>query len=384
MNRNKFLQAAGLVIILMFVLGAVAPSAANTEEKRAINHVFLISVGGLNQEAFINNYMLNLRYLMQDGTAGDKTLAVRTDTMEAAEATLLTGSLLEQHQHYTVNDAVDTASILDICKKHGRSLLVIDGSGGRLNTFAYGDKEYKKKEAGASSQEVFEEAIMSFDQHKPFFSYIYIDDGTEALLRLDQAGYYKVIRNFDAQLGNFVQHLKESGVYSHSLIIVTSARSSSPSNLVPLAVCGPGVKVNATMSGAMVIDVASTICQLTGLPAPATSRGFPLYGSFTVAEDELQSFNSSWITALQKDRQANWDMNYQLEDELNRTNRLMDSIKEEKQSIFDFAGEREQNLNSLRVKMIRERVGWIGLVVLLLAGYAVQHRYLKRKFLLFK
>ena len=77
-------------------------------------------------------------------------------------------------------------------------------------------------------------------------------------------------------------------------------------------------------------------------------------------------------------------MNYQLEDELNRTNRLMDSIKEEKQSIFDFAGEREQNLNSLRVKMIRERVGWIGLVVLLLAGYAVQHRYLKRKFLLFK
>jgi hypothetical protein len=62
----------------------------------------------------------------------------------------------------------------------------------------------------------------------------------------------------------------------------------------------------------------------------------------------------------------------------------MVSIKEEKQSIFDFAGEREQTLLGLKSKMTLERLIWVGIVLLMLAGYLVEYVFLKRKYLLFK
>lgn len=319
-----------------------------------------------------------------EGTLYEKTLAVRSDTMEAAEATLLTGALASEHKHLTVNDSVEVESILDVFKKNGLSMLVVDGSGGKLNSFAYGDKEYKKLETKASSQDIFDEAYKSFSQTKPFFSYIYVDDCTDALLRLDQDDYYKVIRKFDEQLGSFVRKLKDSGVYANSLIVVTSARSTSPSNMVPLIIYGPGCKANAAASGAMVIDVASTICRLLGVEAPSASRGIPMYSSFSVSEEAKPALSSNWIKDLQKDRQANWSMNYSLQDELSRTIRQMVSIKEEKQSIFDFAGEREQTLIGLKSKMTVERLVWAAIVLLMLAGYIGEYVFLKRKFLLFK
>jgi len=384
MDRIKHFRGVWLALIFIMIAVTVWPAAAFADEKKPINHVFLISVGGLNQEGYTGNPLPNLRYLGMEGSYFEKSMAVRSDTMEAAEATLLTGALASEHKHLTVNDSVEVESILDVLKKNGRSMLVVDGSGGKLNSFAYGDKEYRKLDAKAPSQKVFDEAFRSFSQSKPFFSYIYFDDCTDALLRLDQDEYYKVIRNFDEQLGSFVMRLKDSGVYPNSLIIVTSARSTSPSNMVPLIIAGPGCKVNAVMSGGMIIDVASSICRLIGIEAPAASRGIPLYSSFAVTEEAKPALNSSWIKDLQKDRQANWNMNYALEDELNRTIRQMVSIKEEKQSIFDFAGEREQLLMGLKSKMTLERLIWIGIVLFMLVGYVGEYLFLKRKFLLFK
>ena len=132
------------------------------------------------------------------------------------------------------------------------------------------------------------------------------------------------------------------------------------------------------------IDVASTICRLIGIESPSASRGIPLYNAFSVSEDAKPALTSSWIKDLQKDRLANWNMNYSLRDELDRTVRQMASIKEEKQSIFDFAGEREQLLIGLKGKITLERLIWSGIVLLMLAGYVGEYVLLKRKYLLFK
>ncbi len=384
MDRIKYIRGVWLALIIIIISVMVWPAAVFADEKKPINYVFLISVGGLNQEGYSGNPLPNLRYLSMEGTYFERSLAVRSDTMEAAEATLLTGARVQEHKHLTVNDSVEVESILDVLKKNGRSLLVVDGSGGKLNSFAYGDKEYRKLDAKSSSDQVFEEAYKSFSQNKPFFSYIYFDDCTEALLRLDQDEYYKVVRRFDEQLGIFITRLKDSGVFANSLIIVTSARSTSPSNTVPLIVSGPGCKANVVISGGMVIDVAATICKLVALDPPGASRGIPLYSAFAVAEEDKPDFYTSWIKDMQKDRQANWSMNYNMEDELNRTIRQMNSIKEEKQSVFDFAGEREQLLMGLKNKMTVERMVWIGVVLVLLGGYLGEYLFLKRKFLLFK
>lgn len=384
MNGIKHFKVIFGVLILVVILGAGSASGAVTAERKPISHVFLISVGGLNREGFVSNPAPNMKFLMMEGAASDKTLAIRSDTMEAAETSLLTGALADAHKHLTANDKVEVESVFDILKRNGRSILVVDGTGGKLSSFAYGEKEYKQLAARSSSKDIMEEAFKSFSQNKPFFSYFYIDDCTDALLRQDQDAYYHAIRNFDTQLGIFVKRLKDSGLYDKSLIIVTSARSTSPSNLVPLIIYGPGCNVNSGMSGAMIIDVAPTICRLIGLEAPGSSRGIPIYGSLQLSEEEKQNIASTWIKDLQKDRQANWNMNFRLEDELSRTIRQMASIKEEKQSVFDFAGEREQLIIGLKSKLTLERAIWCGIVLIMLAGYVLEFVLLKKKYLLFK
>jgi hypothetical protein len=384
MDGIKYLIAIFGVLIFTAILGSGSASGAVAVENKPINHVFLISVGGLNREGFMSNSAPNMKLLMAEGVSSDKTLAIRSDTMEAAETSLLTGALSDSHKHLTANDNVEVESILEVVKRNKRSILVVDGTGGKLGSFAFGEKEYKQLEAKSSSKEIMEEAYKSFSQNKPFFSYFYIDDCTDALLRQDQDAYYHAIRRFDTQLGIFLKGLKDSGLYDKSLIVITSARSSSPSNLVPLIICGPGCNVNSSLSGAMIIDVASTISRLVGLEAPASSRGIPIYGSLKLSEEERQNLASTWIKDLQKDRQANWNMIFRQEDELSRTIRLMASIKEEKQSVFDFAGDREQLIIGLKSKLTVERAIWCGIVMIMLVGYVVEFIVLKKKYLLFK
>jgi len=380
----RYYKCILITLILIGVLGVEIIPAAAAVERKPINHVFLISVGGLNREGFASNPTPNMKYLMLEGAASDKILAIRADTMEAAEASLLTGAMPETHKHLTANDKVEVESIFDLFKKNGKSVLTVDGTGGKLYSFAYGDKEYLKMEAHSSSKVIMEEGFKRFSQNKPFFSYLYIDECSDALLRQDQDAYYHAIRNFDTQLGVFLKKIKDSGLLDTSLIIVTSARSSSSSNLVPLIISGPGCSVNAGINGGMIIDIAATICRLTGLENTAASRGLPLYGALTVNEEERQNFYAAWIRDLQKDRQANWNGLYRLEDELGRTVRQMASIKEEKQSVFDFAGEREQLIIGLKSKLTVERAIVAVILLLMTGGYLLEYVILKRKFLLFK
>src|SRR5665647_379266 len=90
MDRIKYFKAIFGVLFFMAILGAGSASGAVTAEPKPISHVFLISVGGLNREGFVSNPVPNMKYLMMEGVTNDKTLAIRSDTMEAAETSLLT------------------------------------------------------------------------------------------------------------------------------------------------------------------------------------------------------------------------------------------------------------------------------------------------------
>ncbi len=382
MNRIKYARVWLFLLITIICLAPVQKVSA--EEKSAVKYVFLISVGGLNLEGFASTATLNMNYMAGEGVLDKHTLAVRTDTPESAETSLLTGAEPSAHKHFTAHDSVEVESIFDILNKKGRSILVVDGSGGKLQSFAHSQQEYRKLKSSASSQQIFTAAYKSFQKNPAFFNYIYIDDCSDVLLKQDQETYHAAIRKFDTELGLFLKKLHDSGKYKESLIIVTSARSSSPSHQVPLIISGPGVNVNSAISGSMIIDVASTICQLTGLDVPANSRGIPMYAALSIMGDKKADLSDAWVKDLQKDRLNNWDMNYQLNDELGRTMRQMTAIKEEKQSIFDFAGEREQLIAALKKKLSVERGLWGGLIMLLLLGYMVEYAWLKKRFLLFK
>ncbi|HHW60519.1 MAG TPA: hypothetical protein GX404_01275, partial [Syntrophomonadaceae bacterium] len=306
------------------------------------------------------------------------------DTLEAAEASLLTGTLPAFHRYMTVKDQVEVESIFELMKENGKSTLMIDGSGGKLQGFAHGEKEYVKMDSQAKSGEILDVAYKHFNTRHPYFTYIYVNECTQALLKLDQKAYYQSIRNFDIQLGTLLKRLREEGDYDESMIIVTSARSSSSSNMVPLIIRGPQCKKNITIDGALVVDVFATICHAAGLEQPMTVQGIPLYSIMQATDEERYANLQEWNKSLLQDRVHNWNQQYQLQDDLQKTIHEMNAIKEEKQNIFKFAGEREKLISGLKTKRSIERCIWIGIILLMLLGYIVEYLWLRKKFLLFK
>ena len=73
---------------------------------------------------------------------------------------------------------------------------------------------------------------------------------------------------------------------------------------------------------------------------------------------------------------------YDMQDELYRTIHQMTAIKEERQNIFEFAG--EKIINSLESRINWQRVLGMGIFLLMLAGYLLEYRWLKKKFTLFQ
>jgi len=304
--------------------------------------------------------------------------------VEEGMANLLTGTFPDEHQHYTMNDKVEVESIMDVLKKNGKSSAIIDGSGGKLAPFARGEGSYIQLDVKSSDKEVFDKAIEHFNNTKPFFTAVYCNDMLEGLLSIDKKAYYRATVAFDRSLGGFLDNLRNQGLLDKSLIILTAPRSSSNKNTCPLIMRGPNCKPAARVQNTMCIDVCPTISRMMGVPKPYNARGTAVYDALNVKGEEEFYLLRQWVKELKEQRLETWKKYLLMEDKLNRTIHQMTSIKEEKQSIFDFAGEREQIIAGLRGQITKERLIFLGIMLLFTLGYLVEYRLLKKKFLLFR
>jgi ABC-type sugar transport system ATPase subunit len=185
-------------------------------------------------------------------------------------------------------------------------------------------------------------------------------------------------------LGQLISELKNHNMYQDSLIIITSARSTSPSDYVPMIIRGPGCRSGVKTSSSIVLDTVATICSFMGVDAPASSIGIPIYDAMTVRQEDREYVYAKWTADLKKERILQFTRYYDMQDELYRTIHQMTAIKEERQNIFEFAGEREKIINSLESRINWQRVLGMGIFLLMLAGYLLEYRWLKKKFTLFQ
>ncbi len=379
--RSLYLLLSIGIITLLFTIALMLKPAFADE---AVQQVILINVEGLNYEGYISTPMHNLRQMAAEGLMDEKSLSVRTDSVEAAQASLLTGTLPAEHGYYNSSNDIEVESLLALLKKHGKTFQVIDGSGEKLKVFNYGEDQYVGLKACSSDQEAFAVAMENISGKMPYFSFIYVNDSMDGLLSLDENTYYDSLMSFDTSLGQLINSLKNNKLYNNSLIIVTSARSTSPSDLVPLVINGPGCKTGTKTSSTLVLDTAATICRFIGLNPPAASVGVPIYDAMTIREEDKNYVYTKWAADLKKERTAQWNRYYEIQDELYSTIHQMASIKEERQSISNFAGEKEKTINILETRLTWERALCLGVFFFMLAGYLVEYRWLKKKFMLFK
>lgn len=381
MHRFYRMILLTLCLSLLLPFCSVGPALA---EEEGPGHIFIVNVDGLSYEAFISTPVSNLKHLAGEGVLDEKSLAICSDTGEEAQASLLTGAPPEQHKYYSANDRLEMASVLDMLKRGEYSFMVVDDTGGKLKAFDYGEKHYFQVDTKKSDREVVQEAIKHFKEQDSYFNYISLNDCMEALLSLDDRRYNEAILAMDQAVGDLLAYLRQENIYYDSMIIVTSARSSSPSHLVPLIMQGKGCKTGIKITDTMIIDIAPTVCHLSGVKPPYGSRGIPIYDALTGSGTNQAYIRDKWINALKSDRTTSWKSTYSLREELYRCYHQIASMKEERQSMFDFAGDKEDLINSLKSRITVERIVWGGLVLVMLLGYGVEYFVLKRKFLLFR
>ncbi len=382
MRRSLGLLLRVVILTLLSTMVFMLPPTMASSE--SVQRVILINVEGLNYEGYVSTPMHNLRQMAAQGLMDEKCLSVRTDSVEAAQASILTGTLPSEHGYYNNSNNIEVESLLALLQQREKTFQVIDGSGGKLKVFNYGEDKYVGLKSGSSDHNALASAMDNIPEKMPYFSYIYVNDSMERLLALDKTGYYDSLIAFDSSLGQFISSLKNANMYYDSLIIVTSARSTSPSDLVPLVIHGPGCKSGTKTSSTMILDVPATIGKFIGLNPPAASVGIPVYDAMTVREEDKHYVYVKWVADLKKERILQWNRYYDIQDELYKTIHQMTSLKEERQSIEDFISEKEKAINSINSRLTWERASYLAVFFLMLTGYLVEYRWLKKKFTLFK
>ena len=379
---KHLLLIINICLVMVFLLLVPGKITAETGNKEEIKHIFIISVDGLNYEGFISTLTPNILKLAREGIIDEKSMALKTNSSEAAEASLLSGTLPDEHQFFKADDRIEVDTIIDLFDKNNKSYAIVDGSGGRLKSFAVDEKQYICLESSAADQDVLTRALEYFEHNKPFFNYIYINDCKQALLGLNEKEYYDAITGFDKCIGEFTGKLKKENLYYNSLIIITSPLSSSPSNLVPLIMYGPKCRDNTEITDSMVIDIVPTICKLTNMESLFNAKGIPLYDTIVV-DDKDKYVYDNWIDELKKERVSTWSKYYILQDECSKNLEEIESLRKEKESIFDFLGKKDETIAGLKSRILVERIAYVIMAFLGLIGYIAQYRFLKKKFLFF-
>lgn len=373
-----------LTLILTFFFLFPVNASAESKPRPVLKHVFIIVADGLNYEGFVSVNCANLIHIASEGIIDEKSLAISTDTIEAAQASFVTGTFPNEHKFFTSKDKIKVETFFNVLQKYGKSYVLIDGSGGKLRPLVNSDQNYVMLNDSKSDKEVLQAAYNHFEKNAPFLTYVYLNDCMEKLITLDEKAYYKSVKNIDEQIGEFIINLRKKDLYYNSLIIITSPRSSSPSDMVPLIIKGPDCTVNVSTTGTMILDVIPTVCELLGIPKPYSTRGIPIYEAIAVPIDEREFMLNKWIAELKKERVITWNNYFDIQEELLSSINQINAIKEEKQSIFDFVGEKEEIIAKLKARITKERYFYLGVFFLMLSGYFIQYRILKRKYLLFK
>ena len=72
------------LIMLFFLVGAVNISPVGGQQ-RPLEQIFIISVDGLSYEGFVSAPVNNMKHMAGEGVMDSKSMALKVDTIEAAE-----------------------------------------------------------------------------------------------------------------------------------------------------------------------------------------------------------------------------------------------------------------------------------------------------------
>lgn len=262
----------------------------------AQKHLFLIGVDGMSPDGIDNAKTPHIDALMTTGAYTMKAEAVSPTVSGPNWASLFMGAGPEQHRIYDNNWRPKDFQDSIFCNgKKGQLWPTLFGvirqqdSDAHLACFHDWSTINQYIERGAcqmvadtkGEDHTNEEAIRYIKTHRPKFLFLHLDHVDHAGHRHGHgsAAYYASVEKADELIGDFIEGLKQAGIYEESVLVVTSDHGgigkghggdTPEEKLIPIIINGKGIQKGTEISEkeVMIYDISATILDVLGHQPP--------------------------------------------------------------------------------------------------------------------
>jgi predicted AlkP superfamily pyrophosphatase or phosphodiesterase len=289
-----------LVLVSLFITLAVYA-------QQKVKHVVLIGCDGFGAYALPEADMPNLKNLMKEGSWSLKARSVLPSSSAVNWASMIMGAGPTLHGYTEWNSAVpeipssdltkegmfpSVFSILKEQKPSATTALIYSWQG--IDPLVQKGTTDIRIPAKDNDDFCTDSAVEVIKTKKPALTFVHLDqpDGVGHNIGHRTPAYYEELKKVDARIGKIVQAVKDAGIASETVIIVTADHGGKDKGhggksldevLIPWVVYGKGVKKGQELKNTIITyDTGATIAWLLGLKMPDSWRGIPVKQAFSV------------------------------------------------------------------------------------------------------
>ncbi|MFZ5900767.1 MAG: alkaline phosphatase family protein [Bacillota bacterium] len=376
------------ILLLLAVLAVVPIIASATNDNgsagqegqrdapRYTRQMIVIVIDGLQADVLQKVQAPNINGVAASGIRVSQAITPFPGTLEAAVGSLLTGCDPQLHKFVNGNDWLAEPTILKLMEQKNIKTAFFDATG-RLGRFADESKLYRKY---GNDREIVEDAVKVMADKTPYLSVLVFGEVGKALAESgpNSQAYAKAVTDADNRVGELLRYLHGKGMYDHALIAVCGT-TGQPA----LVLKSPQFKGGVILPPASLTDFAPTLGYIVGERLPEAT-GLVLWNAFEpgsfqngiyLMEQRIKDLSNAQLRAAREIADLR---SGEAQVQKERT-----IISQERKTTQEAIAERERRIGILG-GIVKTLIGLIAvLIILALAGYYIQYRYLKKKFLLF-
>lgn len=360
------------------------------QEIRAIKHVIMISVDGLDEQGMTSAFTPFINSIAGRGIK-TSAISVLPGNSSAFTASLFTGSDPTVHGFVKPGQQIKTRSFPEILSSYGRKVVIVGGAGqiprGLFDKKDNGVKCIETK--SKNNRDIVGKAMSVFINEQPYFIGINMSILNGSGNKINKA---KAISEIDSEISYILNTLNKFGVGDQSLIIiagkpaVTDYRKTDTKDkyLVPVIMAGPGLKISSSIPPVRIIDIIPTIALLTGIQIPPECNGLIIWNSLQPGAGFLQE------NLLLKRIKDLSEINIQSAAEIYKYNEEKRMIKTEQENVQNDKMKIQKMVNGKndQIRSLKLQIGLLKLLVVVIIiamaiGYGFEYVYLRKKFLMF-
>lgn len=349
MHKSIFWVTIFCLVILVSGTSFIAPTPAAAGSTSSPNqYTFLFYVAGLTNTELNGTGLPNMKKLQNAGISYQH-VTQGTPTEEQEAFFLLTRSLAD--------NAIDC--------------LAVDGQQ-RLTT-AQTKANGLELISEQNDQQAVDKLLEKIKVHPDRFTAIYLDDPSPE----DKPG--RKWSSADNQVGRVINQLIRYDKLAGSTIIITGGGS-----MPPLIIYNTGQNQPDSFYHCHQLDIAPTICNLFGIKPPATMAGKILYESLPQSSSKALTGNLKLsVNNLQKETLLYTQQISELHKEQQAVKTQQADLRKAEENIRQIILTKDNTIARLNLQIKIMKILSAVILFILLIGYLILYRWLRKKYLLF-